>query len=86
MKLFCSVICLAAYLLLAWQCTKTQTKDISQSADSIYTYKYITHIHITEPQRALALVDETEKKNLMSDFRVDNMRAIIYNGNPSRPT
>lgn len=81
MKTLYSVICLAAYLLLAWQCTpKKQKNDISLSADSIYTYKYITHIHITEPQRALALVDEAEKKNLMSDFRADNMRAIIYSG------
>lgn len=81
MKTLYSVICLAAYLLLAWQCTpQKQKSDISLSADSIYTYKYITHIHITEPQRALALVDEAEKKNLMSDFRADNMRSIIYDG------
>lgn len=81
MKTLYSVICLAAYLLLAWQCTpQKQKSDISLSADSIYTYKYITHIHITEPQRALALVDEAEKKNLISDFRADNMRSIIYDG------
>lgn len=81
MKSLYSVICLVAYLLLVWQCTpKKQKSDLSLSADSIYTYKYITHIHITEPQRALALVDEAEKKNLMSDFRADNMRAIIYDG------
>lgn len=62
MKSLYSVICLVAYLILAWQCTpKKQKSDLSLSADSIYTYKYITHIHITEPQRALALVvDQTD--------------------------
>lgn len=46
--------------------------------DSIYTKEYISKISVTEPQRALKLIDEMEKRQLMPDFRLDNMRSIVY--------
>lgn len=81
MKPFYHIIFLATYLLLTWQCTQApQYNEVSSAADSIYTYKYITKIHLTEPQRALKLVDEAVNKKVMSDFKANNLRAIIYGG------
>lgn len=72
MKPFYHIIFLTTYLLMAWQCTQApQYNEVSSAADSIYTYKYITKIHLTEPQRALKLVDEAVNKKVMSDFKAN---------------
>lgn len=48
------------------------------SEDSIYTKEYIEKISCTEPHRALKLIDEMEARKLMLQFRIDNLRGIVY--------
>lgn len=50
--------------------------------DTIHTCEYIESISITEPQRALQLIDETEKLGLMPQCHLDNLRSIIYQNGP----
>lgn len=82
MKTFCPSFFLAIYLLLSWQCTQApRQNDIHLSAaDSIYTENYIIKIHLTEPQRALQLLDKAVEKKIMSDFKADYFRSVIYSG------
>lgn len=46
--------------------------------DSILTRKYISQISVTEPERALALIDEMEQRKLQPQFRLDHMRSVVY--------
>lgn len=51
--------------------------------DTIHTRDYIESISITEPQRALQVIDETEELGLMLPFRLDNLRSIVYQNGPN---
>ena len=46
--------------------------------DTIHTREYIENISITEPQRALQVIDETEGLGLMPQYRLDHLRSMIY--------
>lgn len=46
--------------------------------DSILTRKYISQISVTEPERALALIDEMEQRKLQPQFRLDHLRSVVY--------
>lgn len=46
--------------------------------DSILTRKYISQISVTEPERALTLIDEMEQRKLQPQFRLDHMRSVVY--------
>lgn len=46
--------------------------------DSIHTEEYIGKISLTEPHRALKLLDEMEASNVMPLFRLDHMRSVVY--------
>lgn len=48
------------------------------SPDSIHTKGYIEKISITEPHRALKLIDEMEAYQQLPQFRLDKLRSIVY--------
>lgn len=47
-------------------------------ADSIYSAEYIYSITIGNPERALALLDTVEQKNLLSKFDIARLRCLAY--------
>lgn len=50
----------------------------NSSLDSIHTKEYIEKISITEPHRALKLIDEMETHRQLPQFRLDKLRSIVY--------
>lgn len=47
-------------------------------ADSIYSAEYINSITIDNPERALALLDTVEQKDLLSKFDIARFRCLAY--------
>lgn len=54
------------------------SKKINDTADSLFTASYISSLSIEQPARALALIDTTELKRLMTDFETNRLRAVVY--------
>lgn len=54
------------------------SKDVKGTSDSVFTVSYIANIGITEPERALALIDTAEQRGLMNDFDLNRLRAVVY--------
>ncbi|WP_106828936.1 AraC family transcriptional regulator [Parabacteroides pacaensis] len=46
--------------------------------DTIHTWEYIENISITEPQRALQVIDEAEELGLIPQYHLDHLRSIVY--------
>ncbi len=79
MKTFYTTLLLAACIFLGSQChPESGEKTPSSSADSLYTLTYIQSIRISEPERALLLLDTAIMKNRISEFKADYMRYCIY--------
>ena len=53
-----------------------EKKESGQS--SLYTDQYITYIYMSEPDRALQLLDEAEKKKVMMPARINDLRSMVY--------
>lgn len=47
-------------------------------ADSIYNAEYIFSITLDDPERALALLDTVEQKDLLSRFDIARLRGLTY--------
>ena len=45
--------------------------------DSIYTIEYINHISLTQPHRALALLDTMEQREMLKPSDINGLRAVI---------
>ena len=56
----------------------SRTSYSSPSTDSIYTIEYIKHICVSQPARALALLDTIEERKLLKMTDVNGLRAVIY--------
>ncbi|MGM9698818.1 MAG: helix-turn-helix domain-containing protein [Prevotella sp.] len=56
----------------------SRTSDSSRTNDSIYTIEYIKHICVSQPERALALLDTIEERKLLKMTDVNGLRAVIY--------
>ena len=71
------IICVLTLSLLTFTygCGSKETKDTD---DSVFTVPYIVNIGITEPERALALIDTAEQRGLMNDFDINRLRAVVY--------
>lgn len=46
--------------------------------DSIHTIKYIESISITDPHRALQVIDEAEELGRLPQYSLDQLRGIVY--------
>lgn len=53
-------------------------KEEKGTAGSAFDVPYIVNIGITEPERALALIDSAEQRGLMNDFDINRLRAVVY--------
>ena len=57
----------------------TQAADAGTGEpDSVYTEEYIVNISVSEPQRALKLIDETGRRRRLPGFHLDFLRSIVY--------
>lgn len=54
------------------------SKEEKGTVDSTLTASYIANIGITEPERALALIDTAEQQGIMDDFDLNRLRAMVY--------
>ena len=54
-----------------------QEKENNEQS-SPYTEQYITDIYMTEPDRALQLLDEAEEKRAMLPARINDLRSMVY--------
>lgn len=50
----------------------------SLHTDSLHTEKYIRNIHISQPERALQLLDEAEARKTISSRVVNELRSLAY--------
>lgn len=74
------VICIPALLSLLPACRHACGHENirgPERADSVYTKEYIEAISISEPERAMVLVDSAEIKNYLSHFDAVNLKSII---------
>lgn len=62
-------------LATAYGCGPEEEKG---TAGSVLTVPYIVNIGITEPERALALIDTAEQQGVMDDFELNRLRAMVY--------
>ncbi len=63
-------------MLLTSGCGSGESR--TEAADSIYSVEYLNSISIDNPERALALLDTAEQKNLMSEFDIARLRCLAY--------
>lgn len=63
-------------MLLTSGCGSGESRP--EAADSIYSAEYIYGITLDNPERALALLDTVEQKNLLSKFDIARLRCLTY--------
>lgn len=54
------------------------TKEEKGTAGNAFDVPYIVNIGITEPERALAMIDSAEQQGLADDFELNRLRAMVY--------
>ena len=53
-------------------------KGERDTADNAFTVEYINSISITEPEKALAILDTAEERGVMSEFDINRLRCLAY--------
>lgn len=74
--LYIFTILMLSLLAVASGCAHKE--DRGGACDSMLTGEYISGIAISEPERALALIDTAEQKGLWTDFDINRLRALVY--------
>lgn len=73
---------ISLFLLLIATALKAENIQSNAEAipDSILTEKYITRLHLTDPDRALLLLNEAERRRTpgLEPFRIDLWRSMVY--------
>lgn len=64
-------------VMLCFMDTPTSTEH-APLPDSIHSQEYIEKICLTEPYRALKLIDEMETRQMLPLYRLDNLRSAVY--------
>ena len=54
------------------------SKGEQDTGDSAFSVEYINSISITEPEKALAILDTAEQRGLMSEFDINRLRCLSY--------
>lgn len=65
-------------LLLIFFLLQTTTIKAEHIPDSMFTFQYIQDISMTEPHRALEILDEAEKNNRIPMYEINNLRSMVY--------
>ena len=74
-----AVILLLSFIVMMGCGRSASTQDdVEQSADSIYAPQYIRKISITEPHRALQLLDEAQTRKRLTPFYLNYLRSLVY--------
>lgn len=75
--LYIIIICVSTLSLLigTYGCG---SKEYKCTDDGVFTVPNIVNIGITEPGKALALIDTAEQRGLMNDFDINRLRAVVY--------
>lgn len=73
-----------AFLLLLVSCHRDTARSKANGQDSLYTHRHIQSIAITQPERALALLDTAEAKGKLSSFDLNDLRNLVYHNGLSR--
>ena len=69
------------FIILLFQCNLCLTASIltpAQEPDSVYTREYVLNISISEPYRALRLIDEMEARHQLPGYKLNDLRSIVY--------
>ena len=75
--IFLSIIMLPL-MLVTYGCGANEDKDTDTG---VYNSAYISGIAITEPERALALLDTAGQRGIMDGFELNSLRALVcHNG------
>lgn len=59
------------------------SKEATTDHDSTYSVEYINTISISDPEKALAILDTAEQRGLMSKFDISRLRCLSYYNGPS---
>lgn len=71
-------ITLILFFLLTCFTGVASINDPAALPDSLFTQKYIRQIHLNEPKRAMELLEIAEDQHRMPQFRIDELRSIVY--------
>lgn len=66
-------------MLVACSQNEHARKSATIQKDPKYSYEYIKKISLTQPKRALGILDKAEKHRLMSSLDINTLRSIVYN-------
>lgn len=72
-------------LLHLTACGTNEMPTTSSTNDSIFTKATVLQIHMTDPQRALAIIDTMEMRHLVPPYMVHCMRSIVYQNALEQP-
>lgn len=78
------IITAVVWSLLLCGCGRGNGGAKHADADSTYTADYIRRVAAAEPERALALLDTVEERELLSPFAVNDLRCEVYHNGLSR--
>lgn len=81
MKRYIKLTILLATLTLAIAaCIGKQSADNTEqkSKENTYSYEYVRKICVTQPQKALSLLQTAEDKGLMSSLDINILRSVVY--------
>lgn len=71
-------IILFAAVCLFSACHTRHSAPKSNGRDSLYTTEHIKKIAFIEPEKALALLDTAEKRQLLTPFDISDLRSLVY--------
>lgn len=76
---------LPAAILLLMSCHQHRYHAAPTAADSIYSKAHILQIHITDPDRALSIIDTMEMRQLVPAYAINYLRCIVYQNALQQP-
>ncbi|HBX45348.1 helix-turn-helix domain-containing protein [Limibacterium fermenti] len=80
------IVFLFISITVAVGCRRDSLRSSGENvSDSIFTADYINGLSITQPERALALLDTAEQRGLLSPIDRNGLRAVIYNNGLEQP-
>lgn len=65
-------------------CGQGKSSAERESGDSLYTVAHIRNIALSEPERALALLDTAEAEGILSAFDLNDLRCQVYHNRLSQ--
>ena len=70
------ILSLLLFEIFSWSLSANNSSIIEQ--DSVFNFQYINSISISEPERALHLLDQAEAEKRIPQYQIDNLRSCVY--------